>query len=94
MIESFGDKETEKFYLTGKSKKVPSEIHKAALQKLDYLNAAYSIDDLKVPPGNRLEALTGKREGYWSIRINRQFRIVFRFTKGNAHDVAIVDYHK
>ena len=93
MIENFADKETEKFYLTGKSKKIPPEIRKNALRKLDYLNAAYTIEDLKVPPGNRLETLTGKLDGFWSIRINRQFRIVFRFSKGNARDVAIVDDH-
>ena len=93
MIESFGDKETEKFYLTGKSKKIPSKIQKTALRKLDYLNAALSVEDLKIPPGNRLEALSGNLEGFWSIRVNRQFRIIFRFAGGNAQDVSIVDYH-
>ncbi|BDY11904.1 type II toxin-antitoxin system RelE/ParE family toxin [Hydrogenimonas cancrithermarum] len=93
MIKSFADRETKKFFQTGKSRKVPDTIHKAALRKLDYLNAAASLDDLRVPPGNMLEALTGDLKGKYSIRINQQYRIVFAFEKGDAYDVSIMDYH-
>ena len=71
MIISFGDKETERFYISGKSKKYPQTILKTALRKLDYLNAAKDINDLKVPPGNRLELLKGKYKSMYSIGINR-----------------------
>ncbi len=93
MIKSFADKETEHFYITGKSRKIPSTIHKVALRKLDYLNAANSVEDLRVPPGNMLEALKGNLEGKYSIRINKQYRIVFVFKNSDAYDVTIVDYH-
>ncbi len=93
MIKTFADKETESFYRTGKSRKIPSTIHKAALRKLDYLNAAYVLEDLRVPPANRLEALEGELKGKYSIRINKQYRIVFAFENGNAYDVTITDYH-
>ena len=93
MIKSFADRETEKFFQTGKSRKIPGVIHKVAVRKLDYLNAAASLEDLRVPPGNMLEALTGSLKGKYSIRINRQYRIVFTFEKGDAYDVTIVDYH-
>ncbi len=93
MIKTFADKETESFYRTGKSRKIPSTIHKAALRKLDYLNAAYVLEDLRVPPANRLEVLEGALKGKYSIRINKQYRIVFAFENGNAYDVIITDYH-
>lgn len=93
MIKQFADRVTEKFYETGKSKKVPTAIQKVALRKLDYLNAAYILDDLRVPPGNMLEALKGNLQGKYSIRINKQYRIVFLFENGNAYDVEIIDYH-
>ena len=93
MIKTFADKETESFYQTGKNRKIPSTIHKAALRKLDYLNAAYVLEDLRVPPANRLEALDGALKGKYSIRINKQYRIVFAFENGNAYDVIITDYH-
>jgi len=93
MIKSFADKETEHFYKTAKSRKIPSTIHKVALRKLDYLNAAYVLDDLRVPPANRLEALERELKGKYSIRINKQYRIVFSFENGNAYDVVIIDYH-
>jgi len=93
MIKSFGDKETGKFYLTGKSKRFPSTIVTTALRKLDYLNASVSINDLRVPPGNRLEQLKGNYNGKYSIRINDQFRIVFKFLSSNAYEVEITDYH-
>lgn len=93
MIKSFADKVTEQFYITGKSKNVPSTVHKVALRKLDCLNAAIEVNDLKVPPGNRLEALKGDLEGMYSIRINDQYRVVFAYEEGNAYDVQIIDYH-
>ena len=68
-------------------------MQKAALRKLRMLDAATSIDDLRVPPGNRLERLRGDRAGQYSIRVNRQWRICFRWETGDAHDVEIVDYH-
>ena len=71
MIKEFADRETEQFYETGKRKKIPSTIHKVALRKLDYLNAAHILEDLRVPPGNMLEALKGNLQGKHSIRINK-----------------------
>ena len=93
MIKQFADRDTEIFYETGKSKKVPTTIQKVALRKLDYLNAAHVLEDLRVPPGNMLESLKGNLQGKYSIRINKQYRIVFLFENGNAYDVEIVDYH-
>ncbi len=93
MIRSFKDKETEFLYVTGRSKKFPLAVCKVGIRKLDYLNAAAREEDLRVPPGNRLEALKGEYEGKYSIRINDQFRIVFRFVDADAFDVEIVDYH-
>jgi len=93
MIKSFSDKESEQFYLTGKSKKIPSTIHKVALRKLDYLNSAFVLDDLKVPPANRLEKLSGNLKDFYSIRINKQYRVVFKFDNNNAYEVSITDYH-
>ena len=93
MIKSFVDKNTEKLYLTGKTKRFNIAVCKVGLRKLDYLNAAHSLDDLKLPPGNRLEALKGNYEGKYSIRINDQYRIVFRFEGSNVYDVEITDYH-
>jgi len=93
MIKSFSDKETEQFYVTGKSKKIPATIHKVALRKLDYLNSAFVLDDLKIPPANRLEKLSGDLDGFYSIRINKQYRLVFKFEENNAYEVLIIDYH-
>ncbi|MGB5505695.1 MAG: type II toxin-antitoxin system RelE/ParE family toxin [Sulfurovum sp.] len=93
MTKQFADRDTERFYETGKSKKVPSTIQKVALRKLDYLHAALVLEDLRVPPGNMLEQLKGSLQGKYSIRINKQYRIVFLFENGNAYDVEIVDYH-
>ncbi len=93
MIKSFKNKESETFYITGKSKKLPLNIQKVALRKLDYLNGANTLDDLKVPPANRLEKLQGDLKKYYSIRINKQFRVIFKFEDSNAYDVSIVDYH-
>ncbi len=93
MIASFGDKETEKLFITGKSNKFPSTLIKIALRKLDYLNRAKSLRDLEAPPGNRLEALKGELKGKCSIRINNQYRIVFVFHKTDASEVVVTDYH-
>ena len=93
MILSFADAETGRFYTTGRSKRVAPEIRNRAAMRLTQLNAATQIEDLRTPPSNRLEALKGDRKGQWSIRINEKWRICFRFSKGDAFDVEIVDYH-
>jgi proteic killer suppression protein len=94
-IRSFGDLATEDLYHGRKSsraRRFPPNIVNIALRKLDVINAAYRLDDLGSPPGNRLEALKGKLEGYHSIRVNDQWRIIFRWAEG-ALDVSLVDYH-
>jgi proteic killer suppression protein len=93
MIVSFGDGETEKIWNGERSRRLPGDIQAVALRKLRLIEAAGRIDDLRVPTGNRLEKLGGKRGDPWSIRINDQWRIVFRWTEGGAEDVSIVDYH-
>ena len=93
MIVSFGDGETEKIWNGERSRRLPPDIQSAALRKLRLINAARKVDDLRVPPGNRLERLDGDRAGQWSIRINDQWRIVFYWNEGGAEDVSIVDYH-
>ena len=93
MIRRFRDAETEKVYQRQFSRKLPHDIQRLAKRKLDLIDAAGAIDDLRVPPGNRLEALVGDRAGQHSVRINDQWRICFRWENGNAYDVEIVDYH-
>lgn len=93
MIINFGNKETEKIYIMGKSRKYPQTIIKTALRKLDYLNAAKNINDLKIPPANRLELLKGEYKNMYSIRINKQYRIIFSFQDSNASNVEVIDYH-
>jgi proteic killer suppression protein len=93
MIRSFVHKDTERLFLRERVKKFARPLQRAALRKLALLNAAESLDDLRVPPGNRLEKLTGDREGQYSIRVNDQWRICFRWSDGDAHDVEITDYH-
>lgn len=93
MIRTFADAETKRFFNTGKSRRLPADIIKRAVKRLTQLEAATIIDDLRMPPSNRLEALTGNRAGQWSIRINDQWRVCFRFKNGEAFDVEIVDYH-
>lgn len=93
MIESFKCRETEKVFARRFSKKLPTDIQQVALRKLRMLNRSATLQDLRVPPANRLEALAGKRKGQHSVRINDQWRICFRWQSGNAHDVEIVDYH-
>ena len=93
MIQSIADAETERFFTTGRSRRLPTEIRSRAAMRLTQINAATQIEDLKSPPSNRLEALKGNRKGQWSIRINDRWRVCFRFSKGDAFDVEIVDYH-
>lgn len=93
MIQSFACKKTERFFRTGKSRRLPPGILARAGIRLIQINAAADIGDLKMPPSNRLEMLTGNRAGQWSIRINDQWRVCFRFENGNATDVEITDYH-
>jgi proteic killer suppression protein len=93
VIRSFGSSETERFFATGKSRRLPPEIRKRAAMRLTQLHAATMIDDLRFPPSNHLEALKHERKGQWSIRINDQWRVCFRFERGDAFDVEITDYH-
>jgi proteic killer suppression protein len=93
MIFGFADKHTADFALLGTTKKGWQSAASAALRKIDALRAATSLEDLRVPPGNRLEALSGNRRGQHSIRINDQWRICFRWTSRGAEDVEITDYH-
>jgi len=93
MIRSFADAETERFYTTGRSRRLPPEIRDRAAMRLTQLDAAIQLADLRSPPSNRLEALRGDRKAQWSIRINDQWRVCLRFSGGDAFDVAIVDYH-
>lgn len=92
-ILGFGDKETERIFNRQFSRRLPPNIQTMALRKLIYLNNAQSLNDLRIPPSNRLEQLHGDREGQYSIRINRQYRICFIVSTGGFEDVEIVDYH-
>ena len=93
MIASFADRDSEALFRRERVKRIDPRIQRAALRKLWMLDAAEKLDDLRTPPGNRLEALKGEREGQHSIRINERWRIVFTWRNGRARDVAIVDYH-
>ena len=93
MIKSFKDKETQKVYSREGSNKLPQDIQQVALRKLRMINNAKSLNDLRVPPANRLEKLKGLRDGQHSIRINDQWRICFVWKEGDAADVEITDYH-
>lgn len=93
MIKTFRDRRTQDVYATGAAKRFPSEIAGRAARKLEYLNLAIQLEDLKVPPGNRLHALGGDRKGQHAIAVNDQWRICFRFVDGDAYDVEICDYH-
>ena len=93
MITGFRDRETEKIWEGKVSRRLPRDVQAIARRKLRMLNNAHKLDDLRVPPANRLEALKGKRKGQHSIRINDQWRICFVWSAPNAHDVEIVDYH-
>ena len=93
MIRSFASKETESLFATGKARRLPPDILQRAVMRLTQLDAATRIEDLRLPPSNHLEILSGDRHGQWSIRINGQWRLCFRFEGGDAFDVEIVDYH-
>ena len=96
MITSFGDKATEDIYhgiSSKEARKVPVQIWRVAARKLDMVNVAHALQDLRVPPGNRLEALKGNFKGFHSIRINDQYRVIFKWMNNNADNVRILDYH-
>lgn len=93
MIESFADKRTAAIFQGLEVRSLPREMQSTARRKLKIIDAALSVESLRVPPGNRLETLKGNRKGQWSIRINDQWRICFRWKDGNAFDVEIADYH-
>ncbi len=93
MIYNFGNKETEKIWDGYVSKKFPRNIQQVARRKLVHVNSAISINDLRVPPGNNLEKLKGGLKDYHGIRINNQWRIIFKWVDSNAHEVEIIDYH-
>ena len=93
MIKTFADRLTKEFYANGSAKRFPADVAKRAARKLEYVGLATRLDDLKVPPGNRLHALEGDRKGQYSISVNDQWRICFRFVDGDAYDVEICDYH-
>ncbi len=93
MIRSFADKETEKVWSRRRSRALPPDLQRTALRKLSQIHFARNLDDLRVPPGNRLEKLHGDREGQHSIRINVQYRVCFTWEDGDAYEVEIVDYH-
>jgi proteic killer suppression protein len=93
VIKTFEDDETQKIYQRQRSRKLPADIQQVALRKLRMINNAMSIHDLRMPPANHLEKLSGNRVGQWSIRINDQWRICFRWEGSDAHNVEITDYH-
>ena len=93
MIKSFADAQTEKIWNQERSRRLPQDIQQRALNKLAMLSQSKDINDLRIPPANLLEALSGTRKGQHSIRINQQWRICFRWEAGDAYDVEIVDYH-
>jgi proteic killer suppression protein len=93
MIISFGNSETEEVWQGVRVKKLPKEIQEVGRRKLRMINNSITLMDLKIPPSNRLEKLSGKLTEYYSIRINDQWRIIFKWTKSNAYDLVIIDYH-
>ena len=93
MIVSFADRETEALFRHERVRRIAPRVQRQAIRKLLMVDAATSLDDLRQPPGNRLEALRGDRAGQHSLRVNDQWRVVFRWRAGHAHDVEIVDYH-
>jgi proteic killer suppression protein len=93
LIRSFKDADTQLLWETGKSRRIPANLRRPALKKLRILHRVIQLEELKVPPGNRLDVLKGERKGQHSIRINDQFRVCFVWHQGQVHDVEIVDYH-
>jgi proteic killer suppression protein len=93
MIKTFADRHTQELYETGKSRRFPPDICGRAIRRLEYIDHATGLEDLKVPPSNRLHELEREREGEYSISVNDQWRICFRFEDGDAYDVELTDYH-
>jgi proteic killer suppression protein len=93
VIKTFSDRRTKEIYETGKAKRFPADVGERAARKLEYVDLATKLEDLRTPPGNRLHALDGDRKGQHSISINDQWRICFRFRDGDAYDVEVCDYH-
>ncbi len=93
MIRTFANRETQELFTKGQSRRLPPDIIRRAIRRLEYIDLADTLDDLKIPPSNRLHALKGSRRGQHSISINTQWRICFRFINGDAYDVEITDYH-
>jgi proteic killer suppression protein len=93
MIKTFADRRTRDLFLTGSARRFPPDVAARAARKLEYVDLALTLDDLEVPPGNRLHALKGDRNGQHAIAINDQWRICFRFIAGDAYDVEVCDYH-
>jgi proteic killer suppression protein len=93
MVKTFADRRTQALHETGRATRFPPDVAKRAARKVEYVDLATRIDDLRVPPGNRLHSLEGDRQGQYSISINDQWRICFRFADGDAHDVEVCDYH-
>ena len=93
MIKTFADKHTQELYATGRSRTIPPDIIQRARRKLEYVDIATRLDDLRIPPGNKLHQLGADREGQHAIRINDQWRVCFRFEDSDAYDVEITDYH-
>lgn len=93
VIKTFSNKETQRLFVKGTSKRLPHDLISRALRRLEYIHLANSINDLRVPPSNRLHALGADRQGQFSISINDQWRICFRFIDGDAYDVEVTDYH-
>ena len=93
MIAGFRDADSERLWTTGRCRRLPVQLHRQALKKLYILHAALAVENLSVPPGNRLEKLRGDRQGQYSIRINDRYRICFAWRDGSAFDVEVVDYH-
>ena len=93
MIKTFADRRTLVLYGAGKSRRFPPEIARRVTRRLEYIDLATCLDDLRVPPSNRLHALEGDRKGFFAIAVNDQWRIRFRFVEGDAYDVQLTDYH-
>ena len=93
MIRSFADKRTRELFETGTAKGFPPDVARRAARKLEYVDLATTLNDLRVPRGNRLHALKGDREGQHAIAVNDQWRVCFRFSQGDAYDVEVCDYH-
>lgn len=93
MIKSFADRRTEELFRTGRAKRIPLDVARRALRKLEAVHVAVELSDLRVPPGNRLHSLKGARAGQYAIAVNDQWRICFRFEDGDVYDVEFCDYH-